>query len=257
MGRFDKLEFGAGGRPSPEPGAPDPLTRDAAHWMAKADEGRRTGFYETALKYYSRALEMDRSIMAGWAGQVQMLVELGEYPEAELWSRKGLELFPNNGELLAGLAQAHCRMGNLKEAHAACDGSLQQAGQSAYRWLVRGEIMVATRQETDRHCFDKAMELDADWLVPLEIARVELYYHRPSRALSRIRRALDLAADAPYVWYVQGVCQAELGLTGVARESFQRCLQLFPHHAAAEEQMRRLQAQGWSPLRFLRRLFRR
>ena len=96
--------------------------------------------------------------MAGWVGQVQMLVQLEEYPEAELWSRKGLELFPTNGELMAGRAQAFCRMGDMKQAHALCDGSLQQPGQSAYRWLVRGEIMVAARQNMDRYCFDKAQE---------------------------------------------------------------------------------------------------
>ena len=189
MARFDKLEFNAGNRPSPEPGERDPLSRDAAYWMKKADEARRSGIYEAALQYYSRGLELERSLVAGWVGQVQMLVQLKELPEADLWSRKALELFPNNGELMAGRAQAFCRMGDMKQAHAVCDGSLQQAGQSAYRWLVRGEIMIASRQAMDRYCLDKAQELDADWLVPLEAAQIELYYHRPSRALGRIRRA--------------------------------------------------------------------
>jgi tetratricopeptide (TPR) repeat protein len=256
MARFDKLEFNTQqSRPTPERNEPDPLARDAGYWMNKADESRRMGLYENALKFYSRALELDRSLVAGWVGQVQMLVQLEEYPEAELWSRKGLELFPNNGELLAARAQAFCRMGDMKQAHALCDGSLQQAGQSAYRWLVRGEIMVAAKQDADRYCFDKAQQMDDDWLVPLEAARIELYYHRPSKALIRIRRALDLASDAPYVWYVQGVCQAELGLTRAARESFQYCLELFPRHADAEEQLRRLQRWSWSPMKMLRRLF--
>ncbi len=115
--------------------------------------------------------------------------------------------------------------------------------------------MVAARQDMDRYCFDKAQELDADWLVPLEAARIELYYRRPSKALGRIRRAVELAPDAPYVWYVQGVCQAELGLTRAARDSFQRCLELSPRHADAEEQLRRLQRWSWSPMKMLRRLF--
>ncbi|MGO9109449.1 MAG: hypothetical protein ACLP9L_09460 [Thermoguttaceae bacterium] len=255
MARFDKLEFNAGNRPSPEPSERDPLLRDAGYWMSKADESRRGGLYEGALQYYSRGLELDRSLVAGWVGQVQMLVQLQEYPEADLWSRKGLELFPSNGELMAGRAQAFCRMGDMKQAHALCDGSLQQTGQSAYRWLVRGEIMVAARQEMDRYCFDKAQELDADWLVPLEAARIELYYRRPSRALGRIRRALQIDPEAHYVWYVQGICQSELGLTRAARESFQRCLELCPRHADAAEQLQRLQQGGWSPLKMLRRLF--
>ena len=213
MARFGKLEFNIQKHPSAHPEERDPLDRDAGHWMRKADESRRMGLYELALKYYSRALELDRSLVAGWVGQVQMLVQLEEYPEAELWSRKGLEMFPANGELMAGRAQSFCRMGDMKQAHALCDGSLRQAGQSAYRWLVRGEIMVAAHQDKDRYCFDKAQELDADWLVPLETARIELYYRRPSKALGQIRRALELAPDAAYVWYLQGVCQAALGLT--------------------------------------------
>ncbi len=257
MARFHKLELNARNRPPPEPNEPDPLSRDAGYWMNKADESRRAGLYESALKYYSRALELDRSLAAGWAGQVQMLLQLEEYPEAELWSRKGLELFPTNGELMAGRAQAFCRMGDMKQAHALCDGSLQQAGQSAYRWLVRGEIMAASRQDMDRYCFDKAQELDADWLVPLEVARIELYYRKPSRALGRIRRALEIAPESPFAWYVQGICQSELGLTRAARQSFQRCLELSPRHAGAEEQMRRLQGWSWSPMKILRRLFRR
>ena len=192
--------------------------------------------------------------MAGWTGQVQMLVQLEEYPEAELWSRKGLELFPNNGELMAARAQAFCRMGDMQQAHALCDGSLQQAGQSAFRWLVRGEIMVAAGQNMDRYCLDKAQELDTDWLVPLEAARVELYYHRPGKALARIRRALELAPDAPYAWYLQGVCQARFGLTRAARESLQHCLELSPRHAEAEAELQRLGRWSWSPWKLIRRL---
>jgi tetratricopeptide (TPR) repeat protein len=254
MARFDKLEFNIRRRPSHEPSEEDPLARDAGYWLSKADQSRRTGLFESALKYYSRALELDRSLVTGWVGQVQMLVQLEEYPEAELWSRKGLELFPTNGELMAGRAQACCRMGDMKEAHALCDGSLRQAGQSAYRWLVRGEIMIAARQDVERYCFDKAQEVDDDWLVPLEAARLELHYRRPSKALVRIRRALDLAPDAPYVWCIQGICQAELGLTRAARESFQHCLELCPHHADAEERLGRLESWSWSPTRMLRRL---
>jgi tetratricopeptide (TPR) repeat protein len=117
--------------------------------------------------------------------------------------------------------------------------------------------MIAAGQDMDRYCFDKAQELDADWLVPLEAARIELYYRRPSRALGRVRRALDIAPEAHFVWYVQGICQSELGLTRAARESFQRCLELSPRHAEAEQQLRRLQGWSWSPVKALRRLFRR
>jgi tetratricopeptide (TPR) repeat protein len=89
----------------------------------------------------------------------------------------------------------------------------------------------------------------------LETARIELYYRRPSKALGQVRRALELAPDAPYVWYIQGICQAGLGLTRAARESFEHCLELSPRHGDAEEQLRRLRRWNWSPIKVLRRLF--
>ncbi len=257
MARFDKLEFGVSRETPGDLTAPRRSNLDASHWMKQADENRRTGHYENALKYYSRALEDDKSLVDGWVGQVQMLVIMEEYKEAELWSRKALELFPANGELLAGRAQAYCRMANLKQAHALCDSATRQSGQSAYRWLVRGEIMVVGKQDTDRHCFDKAQQLDSDWLVPLEIALVYLYYRHRSKALNRVRRAVEMAPDHYYPWYVQGTCQFELGLDTHAQRSFQQCLELCPRHADAESRLAELQRGNWSPGRILRRIFRR
>jgi tetratricopeptide (TPR) repeat protein len=254
MARFDKLEFRGGRKAPPGPTEPPRSERDEAYWIQRAGEARRAGLYENALKYYSRALEHDKSLVDGWVGQVQMLVLLEEFPEAELWSRKAMELFPSNGELLAGRAQAFCRMADLKQAHALSDGAMQQGGQSAYRWLVRGEIMVAGRQNTDVHCFDKAQQLDADWLVPLEIALVYCYYRCPSKALGRARRAVETAPDVAYAWYVQGLCQFELGLDLHARKSFRQCLDLCPRHADALARLSEMQRRGWSLTRLLRRL---
>src|SRR5688572_17199592 len=141
MRRFDRLEFekpqDMEARLSPSSGQTQELSRDDRHWMKLADDNRRLGLYEESLKYYSRALEVDKSLVAAWVGQVQMLIMLGEFPEAELWSRKALELFKNNAELLAARAQSLARIDNLKEAQAMCDAALGQQGQMAYPWVAR------------------------------------------------------------------------------------------------------------------------
>lgn len=110
MPRFDRLELEHSSEPPPKPGgglAPEKETSappgSDPQWLRQADENRRQGYYENALRFYSRALELDKSLVPGWLGQVQMLIFLGEYPEAELWSRKALEIFRNNAELMAGL----------------------------------------------------------------------------------------------------------------------------------------------------------
>ena len=108
MKRFDRLEFDAP-EPQKKPGSPAQAALEAVgdhdehHWLKRAEDERRSGFFENALRFYSRSLEVNKTLVQGWLGQVQMLIALGEYPEAELWARKALELFRNNGDLLAAL----------------------------------------------------------------------------------------------------------------------------------------------------------
>lgn len=257
MARFNKLELNA----SPKPTAPIPDIKrddyDAPRWIEEAEKCRQAGLYENALKYYSRALEIDRSLVGGWVGQVQMLIFLDELPEADLWARKALELFPAHGELLAGRGQAQCRMGDLKQAYALCDGAFKQTGQSAYRWIVRGEILLAARNDKDAYCFDKARETEGNWLVALEIALVYSYYRKPGKALPWSRRAVESATEQPYAWYVLGVCQFQLGFDSQARQSFRRCIELDPRHLEAGVKLVELDRRAWSPFRFLRRFFHR
>lgn len=253
MARFDKLELG-GGEKAEHDEVPA-LRQDEPNWLKDADAQRRIGQYENALRFYSRALELDRSLVKGWLGQVQMLNQLDEWPEADLWSKKALELFPSNADLLAAQAQAVCRQGKMPRAMELSDGSLKQAGSSWYRWQVRGEIMLAGKQDTDRHCFDKAQQLDGDWLVPLEAALICLHYRQPSKALGRAQRAVEKAPDQYYAWYVQAVCQARLEHAEPARQSLDRCLELCPRHAEAQALQVTLNGRGWSPFTVVRRIF--
>ena len=260
MARFDKLEFDDSQQPDEADREEEAPRGEQIDWLQRAEQQRRTGFYENALKFYSRALEKDKSLVAGWLGQVQMLVFLAEYPEAELWARKALELFPSHGDLLAGRAQALCRMQDIKGSHECCDGALKQSGQSAYRWIARGELMVAAKQPTDQYCFDKAQQIDADWLVAAEIALVYLYYRNPSRALPRARRACETAPDQYYAWLVQARCQRDLGFAASARQSLQHCLDLCPGYVEAVQLLHTLNEAGGSVSslgRWLRGLFRR
>jgi Tfp pilus assembly protein PilF len=139
-----------------------------------------------------------------------------------------------------------------------CDGSLKQSGQSAYRWMVRGELLLAARQTTDQHCFDKAQQLDSDWLVSAEIALIYLFYRNPSRAQLRARRACETAPEQYYVWLIQARCQRALGLDSQARRSLQACLELCPGHEEARQLLAALESASVSSVgRWLRGLFRR
>jgi tetratricopeptide (TPR) repeat protein len=256
--RFDRLEFDD--QPDSGPGelqadaGADPSESDAQAWLRKADDHRRRGLHENSLRYYSRALEFDKSLVSGWVGQVQMLITLGEYPEAELWAKKSLEIFKGQGDLMAGRAQALVRIGDRTQAQELADAALRQEGSSAYRWMVRGELLVAARDEVDRHCFDKAVQTDSDWLVPLEIALIYLFHEQPSKALLRAREAVEKAPGRFYAWVIQGQCEQALGFDRQAKLSYERCLELSPRHVEANHRLAEVTNPGWSLSRGLRRL---
>lgn len=251
--RFDKLEFE---RPEERPAGQEAelrVDKDEKYWMRMAEDNRRGGNYETALRFYSRTLEVDKALVPAWVGQVQMLVQLAEYPQASLWSQKALELFPSHGDLMAGQAQAECRMGNVKKAYALSDGALRQRGESAYRWQVRGELMVVGKERTDRHCFDKAQLADPDWLVPLESALIYAFYKVFSKAQQRAQAAVEKAPDAYHAWYVLGLCQTKLGFDTSAGGSFHRCLELCPRHADSLARLAELERPQWPFARLIGR----
>lgn len=253
MPRFDKLEFETQAPVESAAAVASQLSTDSTAWLQRADQSRRSGLYESALQFYSRALEDDKTLVSAWVGQVQMLVQLGECPEAELWSRKALELFPADGDLHAGRAQALGRLRRSKEAYASIDAAMNHPGQSAYRWTVRGELLLSDAQSTERMCFDKAIQSESDWLVPVEVALVYLEYQQPSNALSRVRLATEREPAAAFAWYVQGVCQAELGLDAPAMRSFQTCLDLRPDHRESQDRLQALRQGGslWKRVRGL------
>jgi len=254
MARFQKLELSTQAQSAE---VEQTLQSGFGNWMKRADDCRRSGAYEGALQFYSRALEEDKLLVLAWVGQVQMLVQLHEYPEAEVWSRKALELFPADGDLFAARAQSLGRLNRTKEAFAAIDSAMTQPGLSPYRWVARGELLLSGRQKTDRHCFDKAQQLDADWLVPAEIALIYLHHRQPSNALNRARLATERDPSAAYAWYLQGLSQRELGMDMPAGRSFETCLELSPGFRKAEDELELLHHGGTSMWKRIRGLWSR
>lgn len=195
--------------------------------MVRAKQEQQWGRFEPALRLYTRALQEQRTLIPAWVGQVQMLVQLDECHEARVWSDKGLELFRSNGELLAAKAQACTRLNDFKSGFACSDASLAAPGGSPWRWIARGEALLARRHKFAAECFQKAVaEPAADWFDHVVIARVHLYHDRITSALQYIKRAAELEPTHGYVWFVTGNCQQALGLSPAAAESYQRCISL-------------------------------
>lgn len=255
-GRFSRLEFGS--RPGDttdqasaqaahdagvvEIGEP---TRGAAHHHELADRAYRRGEFESALQLYTRALRNDRARVPAWVGQVQMLVELHEFAEGRLWSDKALELFKNNGELLAAKSQACSRQGDRKASLMCSDASVQAAGSSSYRWAVRGEVMLAGAEARARDCFEKSLaEPRADWFDRVVISRIYTFHAKHGAAAEFASLAVALAPAEPYAWLVQSRCCHALGNLVKAREAAARALEIDPRFVAARDAAARLDSAG-------------
>ncbi|MBK7404266.1 MAG: tetratricopeptide repeat protein [Phycisphaerales bacterium] len=221
--------------------------RTPEHDMLLAVEAYRSGKFEGALQLYTRALQGNRSLIQAWVGQVQMLVELGEYDEARLWSDKALELFKSNGELLAAKARACVRQGDRAAAMAASDESIRSAGSSAMRWQSRGEVLLDRRGERARTCFDKSIaEAQSDWFDRVVIARAYLHYDRAAPAHEFAQAAVRLEPGHHYAWLVLGRCQEALGWLKEAEASYGRSLDLPGEPTEARRAMTDLQSKGRS-----------
>jgi len=217
--------------------------RTAAGDMARAVESARSGRYETALQLYTRAISQDRALIPAWVGQVQMLVELEELDEARLWSDKALELFRNNGELLAAKSRACARLGDHRAAMACSDASLRSPGSSAARWQVRGEVLLEKNDRRARDCFEKSLaEPDADWFDRVIVARIYLWHACAAAALEFVQLAIGLKPAHAYAWAVLAQCQDALGWLEQAEASLERCLELAPQDREAADALTALRS---------------
>ncbi len=251
-GRFSKLQSGSGSTIRPDKLTPPPGTvgrqreaaakappvdddRGYAGFVQLADEAFYSGNYRDALRYYSRALQEDNSHVVPWIGQVSALIELRQYKEAELWTNRALETFPEDPSVLSQRARVLALTGNLKRAIGVSDYALGIGG-SSWAWLARGEVLLEAGEKNALFCFDKAVEsADAErWRILLEAGRCFMRRRQWASAEAFLRRAAEAKPDNFFVWYEYALVLTELNFTDRARDAIDRCLQLRGDFRAAK-----------------------
>jgi tetratricopeptide (TPR) repeat protein len=226
MSRFSNLEFG---EQSDQPSRQEARIKDEAYYLEAAQAAYESGRFEAGLRAYARALEQNPDSAAAWAGQVRMLIELGEFREARLWADKAMERFPSEPELLAGKAVALARSGDLGGAMAFSDAAIEERGNSPYVWLARGDVLLARKEPRAESCFERAIALaPGNWFFLWLASRIHAAYGQFASALRLAQQALELNALKAVLWLQLGQCQFALGLAGIARQSFAEARQLDP-----------------------------
>ncbi|MBN1257189.1 MAG: tetratricopeptide repeat protein [Planctomycetes bacterium] len=242
-GRFSNLEFDgpAGDGPGSEgqsqggkgqPGQPVQFikeVKDASFYFKRALLCELAGAHEQALRNYSAALNENPLLLAGWVGQLRMLLHLGEYPEVKMWSDKAMEKFPDNPQLLSAKAIAIHRLGYSKEARDLCDLAIQKSGETPLEWLCRGEILLAGQTASAEQCFNHALRVSPDiGRTRIEIGELYLNHKQYSLALAALQQACTEEPRSAWAWYLLGKTQQELGMLEQAKRSYGQASSLYP-----------------------------
>lgn len=235
MNRFSQLEFDEQ-HPKQNAGAAEP-PRDAAFYFQRGREFWLAADYENALRQFSRAIECQSSFFPGWLGQVEMLIELEEYPEAVLWADKALQYFPEHPELLAGKALALARNAQVEPAQKLIDNALSKDRVTSFVWLVRADVLLTRKSDRAEPCLHTAVGLaDKDTAIcKLKAGRVLLRHRQCSKALPYLTEAVQQLPQALLAWYDYARCQEHLGFRDTAARAYEEALKLRPHWQPAQE----------------------
>jgi tetratricopeptide (TPR) repeat protein len=250
MKRFGRLEFDDQKGPKRRYAQGEEI-RDEQYFYDQAMRFWLAGDFEVALRNYSRALEKNNAFFPAWLGQVLMLIELGEYREASVWSDKAMELFPEHPELMAAKAVACVRDGKIKKALAYSDNSVAQDNTTSRVWLSRAEVLLNRESRVAESCVSKAVSMAGNnsAVVRLEAGRLLNKQRSYSAALQYLRTVVDDLPKSALAWYTLGYCQARLGRSE-AKVTLEQSLALRPGWDVPQMELSRLGKKG-----FIRRLF--
>jgi tetratricopeptide (TPR) repeat protein len=239
MKRFSRLEFGESRKESKDKRPHGESIRDEFYFQKRALQCWLAGDFELALRNYSRALEKNSSFFEGWTGQILMLIELGEYHEAGVWSDKALEMFPEHPELLALKAVACVRDGRIEKALAYSDNAISKERVTPRVWLSRAEVLMKRKSLVADNCISKAIGLAGNEapIIRLEAGRLLAKKEHYSRAVQYLQEVVTAIPKSAMAWYTLGYCQSKLGRSE-AEATLKQSLQLRPDWQAPKHALR-------------------
>ena len=236
MGRFTKLEIDDDklGKKKPEEVIAEPAY-DQEHYINSGHSFFYTGDYESALRLYSRALALDKTRIEPYLFQIEALIALKQFKEADLWCTNALKVFPDNPDLIALKSLAIARTGSIKRAIYNSDFSMVK-GSLVYAWLTRGEILLLQRNNNAHFCLEKAISANSnDWHTIFRVAHVYVRTKNYTRAIPHLRKCIEMEPTNHYIWYLIAFCYYHLAMYTKMDEALKKSLELQPNFKPAAD----------------------
>lgn len=208
---------------------------DVQTLLGEAQRAHERGDFEKALRVYGRCLQRDRVLAPAWLGQVRVLLDMGQFEEAETWVEQAGKVTGEVPAILALRSVVMSRRGKLDEARAWSDRAMKDASDAPETWLARAEVIYASRNErVARTTLDKAHERCPGGAAALRCGEVALEAGDFVAARQWLERAARALPDSPLVALRRGVMEAREGHADAARQHLQRALVLNPALVAAK-----------------------
>ncbi len=234
------------------------LSGDAV--LRSANDAFYTGDWRQALRFYSRAIQMETTRVDPWAGQVLALLFLDQVREADIWSRRLLECFPDHPTAVSLNGLVRSLQGMTRSGIGSSDFAMSKGHADELCWIVRGWMLLEGGNQNWMPCLDKAIEQcpPDGWRYHLLMGLVLERYKKWPQAVKAYQTAVDQKLDNYYLWNRLGHCYDQLGLARKALEAHQHALSLNPDYPPARKAVSDLSAFPLTTfLRKAARLFRR
>lgn len=173
--------------------------------LARADEWYEFGQWGLAREFLQHAADVDPQDSRVWIALGALHYELGEFQQAGFAFTRGGQLDPGNARVYLHLALTHQQLGHLPEAEALFKHALEVQPDNAF-----------------------AMEILAGFLMNLG---------RHAEAREYLEPALQRQSESVELLLRLGACCFQCSDLPVARQCYERVLDLDPSHSLARENL--------------------
>jgi len=242
MNRFDWLEFDTPAEPNYADGALRAAPQDGPSCYQAGRRMRESGFFESAAKYFKKAVGFNEHHHAAWIALVDTLIRAGEIEEADQISHDALNNYRKVRLFYASRALALAHRGSLREAFPLSGVSLE--GEATwYSRAVRAELLLKESLQNRAAALallEEALDLaEGRWESCFVGGLILFDAGWPALAAGFFSEAGRHNPRAAAGWLYLGDCFHALRLYEQARFYYQKVQELEPQH---ELTLRRMKA---------------
>ena len=125
---------------------------------------KHKGFYDMALHFYKKALEINPELKEAWSNLADLYNRLGMFKEALRCSDKALEIDVSYTLALVNRGIALAQLGRLEEAIGCFNKAININPREKKAWYNKAVVLCILRSYDEaRRCLSKALEIDPNY----------------------------------------------------------------------------------------------